>query len=77
MDRSKVICGFGSTMILEGLGHGKPGFFLDPKSHIQNATCRGGDQTTSTLYPGLWIFRGNQPHGGKHIKTIKTELKNE
>lgn len=33
--KSKVICAFGSTMILECLGHDKKAFFLDPHYHGQ------------------------------------------
>ena len=33
--KSKVVCAFGSTMILECLGHNKKAFFLDPNNHGQ------------------------------------------
>ena len=37
--KSKIICAFGSTMILESLGHNKRAFFLDPYYHGQQFYC--------------------------------------
>ena len=36
MEKSKAICSWGSTMILEGLGNGKECFFMDP--NLENST---------------------------------------